>query len=181
MIASEAKPRLFLLSTEDEDDQSQMTNLEGTVLRDERVATAAKFFECHKINGDKLNDEHKYFQALKGRTLPRIVVMTSEGEKLGSIEGKVSPTKLYGLMKASAERAFKVRMDRLVKEHRSLLNRIDKLDGQKRVLASKEERAEGRETSSIRKLRRSIEAEELKIQKMEEKLFDVDAREVAAS
>ncbi len=176
LSADEAKPTLFYLTTDKARAKSKMNLLENTVLMDERVATAAKFFNCRKIDGDTLDSDHPLFSELKGRQLPRMVVVSAEGKKVSAVEGKVSATRLYGAMKKSAEREFVVKLDKLVKHHRQLLNDLDKLNGRRTVLASKEERADGRETGDIRKLRREIELTELKLEDVERKLFDVKRR-----
>lgn len=176
-LKASEKPVLYFLTTDDARDKSRMNIVQSTVLMDERVATAAKFFNCVRMNGDSLEKDHALYSELKGKNLPRMVVLTSSGKKVGSIEGKVSPSRLYGMMKKSAEKEYSVRLDTLVKRHRDLLNQIDKLDGRKKVLASKEQRSEGRENSDIRKLRREIEVTELKLQVTEKKLFDVQRRD----
>ena len=115
----------------------------------------------------------------KGK-LPRMVVVSSEGKKIGSVEGKVSPTRLYSVLKKGAQAEFTVKLDSLVKQHRDLLNQIDKLDGRKKVLAGKETRANGKETGDIRKLRREIELTEAKLQKQEKNIFDVKRKDKKA-
>ena len=157
-----------------------MDIVNSTVLADERVATAAKFFKCVKLNGDDLSKSHDLYDELKGGKLPRMVVLSSEGKKVGSIEGKVSPTRLYSVLKKGAQSEFTVKLDSLVKQHRDLLNQIDKLDGRKKVLASKETRANGKETGDIRKLRREIELTESKLQKQEKSIFDVKRKDKKA-
>ena len=175
--ADASRPRLIYLTTAADRLRSKMNVVEGTVLVDERVATAAKFFDCYQLDGDSIERDHPLYEKINGRQLPRFVAIGSDGKVHGKLEGKVSPSRLYSMLKGVADREYATGgMDRLVKKHRDMLNRLDRLTQKKQTLAAREKKSEGRETREIRSLREQIRKEESSLAEFETELWDVDRR-----
>jgi len=174
--SEDARPSLFYLTTAEERARSKMAVVENSVLLDERVATAAKLFDCFQIDGDSLAKDDPLYESLRGRELPRFVAMRSDGKVAGRVEGSVSPSRVYSLLRGVAEREYVTRLDDLVNRHRKLLDELDKLNTKKQVLASKVEKSPSKETREILDLRFEIVEKEMELEKLEAQIFDVKKR-----
>ncbi len=147
-----------------------MKNVEGTTLMDENVQIGATMFHNVKMNGNKVDQNHPYWKILGGKSLPRMVVVDTEGAKVGSVEGQdVSPSKLFTLMKRAAAKTYKTDLETMVKESKTILTEIDQIEAKRAALATKKAK--------------STVAKETEWAKEEKALADqmkaVDAREAA--
>jgi len=175
------KPILVYLTSREEKYSTEQDVVENTTLRDERVAIGSKLFTMVKANGDAIDSNHPYYNHLAGRTLPRFVAFTSDGEQIGKIEGRASPSKLFKLMKKAATRDYVVNLDKTVKDFQKLLTELDKLDVLRQAVAQKEQSAQtSRDKKEIEKKRDQIAKDEEELREAEEKLFDVKRRKKAA-
>jgi len=131
------KPIVFYLASDLEEDALETVTVDGTVLRDEKVAIGMKMFNLVKMDGSRVDDDHPYHKILGGRELPRMVVVGSDGHKVGSLEGNIPPSKLFGLMKRAASKTYKHPIEKFVKEYQKVLTEIDKVEAAKTALATK--------------------------------------------
>jgi thioredoxin-related protein len=137
------KPILIYLTTTNEKFAVEQQNVDATALMDERVGLSSKLFTMIKTDGDAITKSHPFAKNLGvGGDLPRFVVFSSKGQSVGSLEGTVSPSKLFQLMKKASAPEYVVNVDTWVKDYQKILTELDKLDNLQKALAEKESRAQ---------------------------------------
>lgn len=172
MEQPEGKPFIVFLSSKD--NVNEQTVVEQTTLKDERVSLGSKFFTMLEAEGETITKTHPYYKWIGGKKLPRVVVFTNEGNKVGKLEGQPSPSKMYGLMKKAAAKSRVRNLDRKIKDYQKILTSLDKINTLKQALASKESRDDSKSAlREIAKKRKAIEADELKLKEAEEKILSV--------
>jgi hypothetical protein len=171
------KPFVVYLTSSDEKDQTSQDVIEQTTLKDERVSIASKLFTMIKDDGEMITRDHPYARWVYGRELPRFVAFCSNGDPVGKLEGRASPSKLYGLMKKTASRDYIINVDRMVKDYQKILTSLDKLSVLQSALDQKES---GDNTSAekrkIEKERDELAKEEEELRQLEEKLLTFKRR-----
>lgn len=178
--AQAEKPILVYLTSSDPDDQVAQDVIDSTTLKDERVSLASKLFTMVKVDGNSISEDHPYHRFIGGRKLPRLVLFTSAGDRIGKLEGKASPSKLFSLMKKTAKRDFKMNVDNFVKDYQKILTELDKLDTLKQAVAQKEARdITSTEKRKLEKKKEEITKDEEELRAVEEKLLDFRRRDAA--
>lgn len=171
-------PILVYLTSSDPDDQVAQDVIDSTTLKDERVSLASKLFTMVKTDGSTITEDHPYHRFIGGRKLPRFVLFSSDGNEVGKLEGKASPSKLFSLMKKTARRDFKVNVDRFVKDYQKILTSLDKLDTLKQAVAQKEARdITSAEQRKLEKKKEEIAKEEEELRAVEEELLKFERRD----
>ena len=174
------RPLLVYLTSSGEKEQQAQDVLEGTSLKDERVSIASKFFTMVRDDGDQITKDHPYYRWIGGRELPRFVVFTSGGDKVGKLEGRASPSKLYGLMKKAIAKDYVVNLDRTIKDYQKILTSLDRLSVLKSSLSSKEGRTNNQnEQRKIERKKAALAKEEEELRAREEKLLAFKKRDTA--
>ncbi len=149
----------MLLTTGERSAKRVMSYLEGTVLKDERIALGAKFFHCVRMDGDTLTEGHPLYSLVKGKKLPRCVLVSRDRSLVKKLEGKrIKASTLFAAMKAVARRDYKTSFTSYVAKMRKLLFEMDKLDQQQKAL------------ERIKKAARAKPALKKKAQALEKKL-----------
>jgi len=170
--AQAEKPILVYLTSSDPDDQVAQDVIEQTTLKDERVSLASKMFTMVKADGYTISKDHPYARFIGGKKLPRFVLFSSNGTKVGKLEGKASPSKLFALMKKTGKRDYKTNVDTFVKDYQKVLTALDKLDTLKQAVAAKEARDITKaEKRKLEKKQEEIAKEEEDIRAVEQKLL----------
>ncbi len=142
-------------NAEDEDFQK----IENIVLQDFKVAAARNAFRCLKMTPEDVENDPAL--AGNGKAPSRLLVVDRDWKKVKVIEGKnLSSKKLYTAMKASANRAYKTKLDKNVKGLLKLINEFNKINNAKKVLEEKEQRL-GSEISKADAKKIAKEREEL--------------------
>lgn len=143
-----------------------MGYIEGTVFKDERIGLGTKFFLCMRINGDSLTEGHPLFSLLKGKKLPRCVLVSRDHTVVKKLEGKrIKASTLFSAMKYVARKDYKTSLTSYVGKMRKLLFEIDKLDQQQKALARAKRQAKVKPA-----LKRKVEAWEKRLRKWAEKI-----------
>jgi hypothetical protein len=137
----DSKPLLVFVTSNRDEDKQEMMNIDSSVLRDESISIGATMFRSIKIAGNKVTESHPYWKVLGGRDLPRMVVIDSNGKKVGAVEGKVSASKVYRLMKQAASKTYKTDLDTIVKETKTILTEIDQIEAKRAALNTKKEKS----------------------------------------
>lgn len=136
------KPILVFVTSDLPDDEQKMKNVESSVFRDESISIGATLFSNIKMNGLKITDANPYKKMLGGKDLPRMVVVDTNGQKVGSVEGQdISASKVFGLMRKAAAKTFKTDLDTVVKETKTILTEIDQVEAKRTALATKKEKS----------------------------------------
>lgn len=178
--AQAEKPFLVYLTSTDEDDRVAQDVIESTTLKDERVSLASKLFTMVKADGQQITKDHPFYRWIGGRQTPRFILFTSAGDRVGKLEGRASPSKLYALMKKTAVRDFKVNVDRFVKDYQKVLTSLDKINTLKMALAQKESRKLTKaQSKDLEKKKTEIAADEEDLRAVEEKLLTFRRRNTA--
>ncbi|MBI4880750.1 MAG: hypothetical protein HY812_13990 [Planctomycetes bacterium] len=159
------KPFVVYLTSTDEKFRTAQDVVEKTTLKDERVAISAKFLTMIKSEGEAITKSHPYYQWIGGKELPRIVVFSSSGDKIGKLEGRASPSKLFALMEKAVTRHYDMDLDETIKDYQKILTEVDKLSVLKDAL---KEKRKGKLTSSETK---KIEGEEKELADREKELL----------
>lgn len=174
------RPILVYLTSNDEDVRSAQDVVEGTTLKDERISIASKFFTMVRDDGDQITNGHPFDRWIGGNELPRFVVFTSTGERVGKLEGRASPSKLYGLMKRAVRQEYVVNLDRTIKDYQKILTDLDRLSVLKTTLEAKEARdVSPREQRKIEKEKEELAKEEEQLRTREEELLKFERRKTA--
>ena len=174
------RPILVYLTSSTDEARTSQDVVEGTTLKDERVAIASKLFTMVRDNGDQITRDHPFHRWIGGNQLPRFVVFTSDGQKVGKLEGRASPSKLYGLMKKAAVKEYVVNLDRTIKDYQKILTALDRLSVLQSSLVSKEGRdVNQREQKQIEKKRAELAKEEEQLRVREDELLKFKKRNAA--
>ncbi len=160
------KPLFVFLTTSQKSAKRVMAYVERTVFKDERIALGTKFFQCMRLNGDALTEGHPLYSLLKGRKLPRCVVVSRDRSMVKRLEGKrIKASTLFSAMKAVARKDYKSSFTSYVVKMRKLLFEIDKLDQQQKALARAKKQAKVKPS-----LRRKVEAWEKRLKKWADRI-----------
>ncbi|MFH0945341.1 MAG: hypothetical protein V2A76_09110 [Planctomycetota bacterium] len=174
------RPLLVYLTSSHENEQQAQNVVESTTLKDERVSIASKFFTMVRDDGDQITKDHPYYKWIGGQDLPRFVVFTADGDKVGKIEGRASPSKLYDLMKKAITKDYVVNLDRTIKDYQKILTSLDRLSVLKSALSSKEGRTKSKsEQSKIEREKEALAKEEEELRAREEDLLKIKKRDTA--
>lgn len=103
---------------------------------DERVAIGSKAFQLVQVSAANLPEAGEIAASLAGKSTPRFVFFDDDGKKVATVEGKISPGKLFEGMKAAAGSS----LDGFVKDYAKFLTSLDKLEGDKAALKIKLDR-----------------------------------------
>jgi len=167
-------PLFIYISTTDKRAERTTKYVERTVLKDERVALGCHFFRCIRLGSEKLKADHPLAKLVKGRSLPRIVLVPRDKSRPRVLEGRrIKASTLYGNMRRVSNKFCKTRLDKYVSGMRDILNELDKLDQKKKKHAAdkKRGRADARDKQEIDQLEEMIEKAEAQLTK---KKFKVD-------
>ncbi|MCI0585384.1 MAG: hypothetical protein L0323_00925 [Planctomycetes bacterium] len=136
---------------------------------DERVAIGAKAFQLVQVNAEKLPEAGEIAGALAGKSTPRFVFFNADGKKVATVEGKISPGKLFEGMKAAAGSS----LEGFVKDYQKFLTAVDKLEGDKATLKVKLDRLGSRaeKDASVAAKQKEIDATSEKLVGTEKKLL----------
>ena len=148
-----------------------MRLVETTVLRDERIALATKFFTCIKVNGDNPPTKGPLAGLLTGKKLPRFVVISRDKSVIKKVEGRVKASTLFSAMKKVARVDYKTSLSSYVTKMRKLLNALDKLDQKEKAykIALEKGKARASEKKKIERMRKKLKALEEKLNQIEMK------------
>ena len=128
---ADGKPLLIWVTSSKDEDKIETQNIESSVLRDESVTIGATMFRSIKVKGSAINKGHPVYATLGGKELPAMIVVDANGKKVGAEEGKISASKVFGLMKRAAARTYKIDLDTIVKETKSILTDIDNVEAKR--------------------------------------------------
>jgi len=174
------RPLLVYLTSSGEDEVKAQDVIEKTTLKDERIAISSKFFTMVKDDGKAITKDHPYYQWIGGRDLPRFVVFTRSGDRVGKLEGRASPSKLYGLMKKAIMKDYVVNLDRTIKDYQKILTSLDRLSVLKSALTAKEARTNNkRDQQKLEQEKEALAKEEEDLKKQEEEILDLKKRDTA--
>lgn len=171
------KPFVVYLTSSDSKAVRMQEVVNGTTLMDERITVGAKAFTMIKSDGDQLTKDHPFHRYLAGESLPRFVVFSGSGERVGKLEGQVSPSKLFGVMKKAYLADYIGDLDKTVKDYQKVLTQLDTLNSLKMAVEDKANRATtARDKAEVEKKRAEIAKEEEKLRIAEEKVLDLKRR-----
>ena len=172
----------MLIYVTDGTSNEDFEKIENIVLQDFKVAAARNAFRCLKMTPDDV--EADPVLAGNGKAPARLLVVDRDWKKIKVIEGKnLSSKKLYKAMTASANRAYKTKLDKNVKALLKLINEFNKINNARKNLDQKEKRL-GDEISKsdakkIAKERAELEKEQKEAEELRDKLYDFKLKNVA--
>ncbi len=113
---------------------------ETIVLKDEKIALGVRAFRCVRMSPDQVDEDAILDGA--GKDVPRVLVIDPIKVKVKVLESKdLKASKLFKAMKSVSNKFWKEKLDKVVKEHISMLTEQDQLANADKTLADKEERA----------------------------------------
>ena len=155
---ADGKPLLIYVTSTKDEDKIETQNIESSVLRDESVTIGATMFRSIKVKGSTVNKGHPFYATLGGKELPAMIVVDANGQKVGAEEGKVSASKVFGLMKRAAARTYKVDLDTIVKDTKAILTDIDNVEAKRTALATKREKSTNDRSAQWAKEEKELDA-----------------------
>jgi hypothetical protein len=130
------EPLLIYLTTSAPDAQKRVDELEQNLSQDESVALSSRLFHPIRLKGDSVTKEHQYWSLLGGKELPRIVVVSTDGTKVASFDGKqATGSAIFAAMKRAAAKTYKTSLETVVKQRRDLLDEMDRVTAKLGVIA----------------------------------------------
>jgi uncharacterized membrane protein YccC len=130
--------------------------VEEVVLKNEKIALALKAFRTVKMTSADADADP--LLAGKGREVPRMLLVEPADGKVTVIEkGRLSTGGFFTGLQTVSGRYWAERLDRVVKEHLSMLTKQDQLANEEKVLTDKVQREEG-DTPKARKLKEELDA-----------------------
>ena len=125
------------------DDTAQCADsekFEEIVLADEKVALGVRAFRTIRMNPSQVDADA--ILADNGKTTPRVLLVDPVKVKVKVLETKdLKASKLFKAMKSTSNKFWKEKLDKVVKEHMSLLTEQDQLANAEKTLADKASRA----------------------------------------
>ncbi len=174
------KPFIVYLTSTNEKFRTAQDVVEKTTLRDERVAISAKFLTMIKGEGEAITKTHPYYQWIGGKDLPRIVVFSAAGEKIGKLEGRASPSKLFALMEKAVSRHYEIDLEKAIKDYQKILTEIDKLSVLKDALKEKQkDKLTASEKKKVEGEQAALDEKEKELLKEEEVLLNPKRKNAA--
>ncbi len=163
------KPLLVYMPTRDPKAKKLMKLVEGTILKDERVALATRFFTCIRVDGDNPPTKGPLAGLLKGKKLPRFVVISRDKSVIKRVEGRIKASSLFSAMKRVAKVDYKTSLASYVTKMRKLLNEMDKVDQKQKAyeLALKRKKAKPKDKKKLDEMRRRLEEKEKKLNQIQ--------------
>ncbi|MHC5011391.1 MAG: hypothetical protein ACYTG6_10630 [Planctomycetota bacterium] len=162
-------------------DCDEAENLEDVVFANEKIGLAVKAFRTIKMTPEDV--ERDPILQDNGTSVPRLLVVDPVKERVKVLEkGRLKASTFFSTMKTIANRFYKERLDKLVKEHLKLLTERDQLSNEIKVLEDKEERAADDEAklARIKEDRAKVEAELAELAKREREMWQLTPREQRA-
>jgi hypothetical protein len=178
------RPFVVYLTSSEEKHRVEQENVDATALKDERVSLSARLFTMVKTDANAIGESHPFARFVgSGGNLPRLVAFSANGQEIGRLEGTVSPSKLFQLMKKTAIRDYVVNVDNFVKDYQKILTELDKLDTLRKALADKESRKKtAADEREIALKTETYDKQEAALKEKEEKLLAVKRKaELAAN
>jgi hypothetical protein len=166
---SREKPLLVFLTSGLEEDGQEMKNIEA-MLMDENVSIGATLFTQIKLDGAKFKEGSPYWKSIGGKELPRMLVFDTTGARIGSAEGKdCTSSKVFGLMKRGSAKTYKVDIETVVKETKSILTEIDQIEAKRKALETRKANSNAQKETEWAKEAKTLD----------EQMKAVEAREAA--
>jgi hypothetical protein len=138
--------------------------LEQVVLKHEKVALGMKAFRTVKMTPTEVAEDP--LLAGKGTEVPRILLVEPAGKKVTVVEkSKLSAGGLFSAMEAVAGKHWSEKLDKVVKEHLSLLTKQDQVSNEEKVLCDKETRLKEEEPAKVKKDLEKLAADREALQK----------------
>ncbi len=172
----------MLIYVTDGTENEDFEKIENIVLQDFKVAAARNAFRCIKMTPDAVEDDPVL--AGNGKAEARLLVVDRDWKKIKVIEGKnLSSKKLYKAMTASANRAYKTKLDKNVKALLKLINEFNKINNARKNLDQKEKRLGDEisksETKKLAKERAELAEAQKEADELREKLYKFEPKAVA--
>lgn len=138
--------------------------IETVVFANEKIGLAMKAFDALRIA--PADAETDPILAGEGKTVPRIVVVDPLKEKVKVLEeNRIKVSTLYKLMKSTAGKFYKEKLDKLVKSHLKMLTEQDQLANEIKTLKNKEGRLAGEDSAKAKKDIEKVRGEMAEVQK----------------
>ena len=175
------QPMLIYVTNGEENEDFE--KIENIVLQDFKVAAARNAFRCLKMTPEAVEKDPAL--AGNGKASSRLLVVDRDWGKVKVIEGKnLSSKKLYTAMKASANRAYKTKLDKNVKGLLKLLNEFNKINNARKNLDEKEKRLGDEitkaEAKKIAKEREELAEAQKKADELRDKLYTFELKTIKA-
>ncbi len=163
------KPLVVYMATDAQEVSKKSSDVEQAVLREETFALGARLFRTVRLKGDKFGKENPHWVTIGGKELPRVIVVDTNGQKIGMLEGNdLTASNLFKQMRKAAAKTYKTDLEKVVKESRSLLDEMDQIEAKQKLLA------EQKKKNAKPAKEQDLAAEE---QKLAQQMKDVQARE----
>ncbi len=164
---------LFVYLTSDLPEHVEATQaLQQDVFFNEKIAIGMKMFSPIKVDGLKVGKDHPYGKILAGSELPRLIVVGTDGKKIGSLEGRAGDSKVFALIKKASDKTYKTSIDTFVKDYTDFLDLMDRVDGRRDDVA--------KDRKAVEKLTPAIEKkwakEDDEIAKLEKEAIDFESK-----
>ena len=129
-----SRPVLLFMESADPEQANTQKKINGLVFKDERVQIGTRFFTAVKLPWSRADE--RIAKLVGNKQLPTLAVFSLEGKRVGAIQSKHSPSKLFGLMKRAVKKDYSgTSLDAVVKKEQKILTEIDKIDSERKTLA----------------------------------------------
>ncbi len=158
------RPVFLYMTSSDEEMTQKIQTYEDSVLYNEKVCIAARFFDCYQVDVTDIDKDHPILKLIKK---PRALTFyTIHGGKIlyGSKE-KPSASSLFQICSKTLKKLYHVSLKKIAKEEEKILDELDK------VLIEREKI----EMTRLKKGSKLSKKEDLAFQKREQELFDKEA------
>ncbi len=142
------------------------------ILKDEKVALGVRAFRTVKMTPSQVDADP--FLEGNGKEVPRMLLLDPVKLKVTVVEkGKLKASGLFSAMKKVSNKFWKEKLDKVVKEHLSMLTEQDQLANAEKTLADKEARAadDEKKLEKVKKERAEVRAELEKLAKAQAELW----------
>jgi hypothetical protein len=180
--AESGRPALIYLTSSDEKWATKVETYENSVLYNEKVCIATKFFDCYQVDTADLEDDHPLHNLIK-KPRPLTIHTVHKGKVICSTKEKPSSSNIFLVCDRTLKKAYSVSLEKIAREEEKILDELDKLRREKEKIdqtrLKKGKSLSKREDETLRKKEQKLFDREAVLREAEEKLLDLEQHKTA--
>lgn len=160
-LKEDGKPIFLYLTSSDEDMAQKIETYENSILVNEKVCIAAKFFDCFQVDLYELEDDHPILTLIK-KPKPLTFYTIHQGKVLYKTKEKPSASQIFSTCSRTLKKCFSASLDKIVAREEKILDELDEILFEKERI----------EQTRLKKGKDLSEKEDAALQKKEQELFE---------
>jgi hypothetical protein len=172
-----AKPIFLYITSTEEEMEQKVTTYEDSILVNEKICIAAKFFDCYQVDVTDIDEEHPLREMIK-KPKPLTFYTLYKGEIVSNTEEKPSVSTLLSACSRTLKKSHQVSLDKVTKEEVKILDDLDKIAREMEkigeVRIKKGDKISSTEDKTLRKKEEKLLQRESELKEKETRLLELD-------